>query len=414
MKTIYEGVVMIWNCVIVGAGASGLYAASHLALDHVLILEKKKKPALKLSVSGGGQCNLTHGGYVSAFLNHYGNHKAFVKTALKAHDNQKVMAYFESLGVKLVTRDDGKVFPKSLQSREIINALVSQITKEMAHDIRYDEAVCQIVIKENIYEITTEKETYLTKRVIIATGGKSYPMLGSEGDGYRFAETLGLKVTPQFPGLTGAVCKNWTMQELQGMSFSMVNCQHQASGKEYKDDLLITHFGLSGPVIINNSRDFRNGDSLVINFIGISKAELTEMFLVMTRESGHLPIRYFFNQLNLPERFKHWVYDTYKIDHHQRLGETSKKLRTALINILTQYCVKIDKLQGYEQAMVTVGGVALDEIDGKRLCSKQYSELYFIGEVLDVDGDTGGYNLQWAFSSAHAAVSAIKKSSNRE
>jgi len=214
---------MIWNCVIVGAGASGLYAASHLALDYVLILEKKKKPALKLSVSGGGQCNLTHGGYVSAFLNHYGNHKAFVKPALKAHDNQKVMAYFESLGVKLVTRDDGKVFPKSLQSSEIINTLVSQITKEMAHDIKYDEAVCQIGIKENIYEIITEKETYLTKRVIIATGGKSYPMLGSEGDGYRFAEALGIKVTPQFPGLTGAVCKNWTMQELQGMSFSMVN-----------------------------------------------------------------------------------------------------------------------------------------------------------------------------------------------
>jgi hypothetical protein len=133
----------------------------------------------------------------------------------------------------------------------------------------------------------------------------------------------------------------------------------------------------------------------------------------MAQESGHLPVRYFFNQLKIPDRFKQWVYDTYKIDHHQRLGEVSKDLRTELVSVLTQYTIKIDKIQGYDQAMVTVGGVALEEIDRKKLCSKQYPGLYFIGEVLDVDGDTGGYNLQWAFSSGHAASCAIAISSQR-
>jgi len=404
---------MIWNCVIIGAGAAGLYAASHLAIDQVLILEKKKKPALKLSVSGGGQCNLTHGGYASALLNHYGPDKTFVKPALKAHDNQAVMAYFKSLGVELVTREDGKVFPKSLQSREIINALMHKITNELAHHIKYDEPVGQVAFKDDLYEINTEKGTYLTKHLIVATGGKSYPALGSEGDGYLFAEALGIKVVPQFPGLAGVEIKKWPLQMLQGMSFQMVNCLHLASGNTYKGDLLVTHFGLSGPVIINNSRDFRPGDSLSINFLGISREELTETFLTMAQESGHLPVRYFFNQLKIPDRFKQWVYDTYKIDHHQRLGEVSKDLRTELVSVLTQYTIKIDKIQGYDQAMVTVGGVALEEIDRKKLCSKQYPGLYFIGEVLDVDGDTGGYNLQWAFSSGHAASCAIAISSQR-
>jgi len=402
---------MIWDCIIIGAGASGLYAASHLSLDHVLIIEKNKKPALKLGVSGGGQCNVTHSGYVSDFLNHYGGHKTFVKNALKAHDNKKVMAYFEQLGVKLITREDGKVFPECLQSRAIIEALITHITREKRHVIAYGESVRHIAYEDTAYKVETEKDIYTAKRLMIATGGKSYPALGSEGDGYDFAKMLGIRVTSLFPGLTGIVCNNWTMQPLQGMSFPMAKCLHQGSLKVYEGDLLVTHFGLSGPVIINNSRDFKAGDVLAINFTEMSKEELTKLFMTIAHENGNLPLRYFFNQLSLPERFKQWVYDTYKIDHYHRLGEVSKALRTELVNTLTQHLITIDKMQGYDQAMVTVGGIALEEIDPKKMCSKKYPELYFIGEVLDVDGDTGGYNLQWAFSSAHAAVSAIVKSS---
>lgn len=404
---------MTYDVIIVGAGAAGLYLGAHLNGVNVLILEKNNRPGIKVLASGSGQCNLTHSGYISAFYERYGDHKSFVKPALKSHDNKAVIAYFESLGLKTMAREDGKVFPASLNAKDVVMALMRQVQQ-----IRYQSNVKSIDHTETGFVISLETgEAFKAKYVIIATGGKSYPTMGSTGDGYSLAQALGHSIVPPKPGLTGVVTREKTLLALQGQTFKnvIVTCNGPKTNRQIRGDLLITHFGLSGPVILNHSRWLYPGDQLKVNFLGKSQEIIEMEFLQAVNQNGEKPLAFWLNQLEITDTFKNFIVDTLEKEleiqgmSQTKLGNVDKLLRKRLLSLLLAYPLELENLIGYQQAMVTVGGVSLEEVSSKTLMSKNVENLYFAGEVLDIDGDTGGYNLQWAFSSAVAVASDIKK-----
>lgn len=411
---------MIYDLVIIGGGAAGLFAASISSHLNLVLLEKKDRVGLKIIVSGGGQCNITHGGYMSHFITRYGDQKSFVKPALTQFDNKQTLAYFEAIGIECFEREDGKVFPKCLDAKAVVKALKHTIDRDSSKQIVLEAPVTELIKKDDGFTIITGRGQYNARHVLIATGGKSYPALGSDGDGYRLAEALGHKVLKPRPGLTGVVSGKMSTLDWSGITLSNVALVHVATGQSqdgngrrraYKGDLLFTHFGVSGPVILNNSRAFEKGDYLFINLVGIEASELEKSFL---QTSGDKPLAYWLNQLKLLDKLKATLLKTFKLSGQEKMATLSKTLRKDVIKWLTQYEILIDELQGFKQAMVTVGGVATQEVDPKTMASLLVDGLYFAGEVLDIDGDTGGYNLQWAFSSANAAIKAIERNTLHE
>lgn len=401
---------MIWECIVIGGGASGLYLASQVNVPNLLVLEKKHKVGLKLGISGGGQCNLTHGGYMNQFYKKYGSQQIkSIKGVLKNHDNKAVIRYFKSLGLETVEREDGKVFPKDFKAQSVISALNRKISLNGVK-VNLNESVNTVEKQGDYFKVTSSQNTYLSKRLVIATGGMSYPVLGTEGDGYVLARSLGHQIKALTPGLTGVIIGDHYLRTLSGLSISNITIRLNRTGQVYEGDLLATHFGLSGPVIINNSRDFRDGDVLQMNWVGQSPQAFDQDLLTLIKEHGEKPIAYRVNKLNVPDRLKANVLEKYKIDSTLKIGQMTKETRQKLVEGFTSYPVKIDSLQGFKDAMVTVGGVELSDIDMLSMMSKRHPNLYFIGEVVDVDGDTGGYNLQWAFSSAYTAAQSILSS----
>lgn len=397
---------MIYDVIIIGAGASGLYCASHLTDKNVLIIEKNARIGLKILASGSGQCNLTHAGYINAFYDHYGPRKAFVKFALNNHNNKQVVAFFESNGMKCLERPDGKVFPESLKASDVVNTLVRTLKKAA---VKRSEAVQSAAWDGDSFVVQTDHGTYHGMQLVIATGGRSYPTLGTTGDGYGFAETFGHTLISPKPGLTGVVTRAKVFTELSGLSLELVrvSLQKSATSKQivYEGALLFTHFGLSGPVIINNSRYMDKGDQLILNFLGESYDRCEEAFIEIARNNGEKPLSYYINQIKLPEALKEKLVS---IDRNIKLSVLTKDQRRDIVANLTQYKIEIESLIGFNQAMVTVGGISHEEVDPKTMASKIQNGLYLIGEVVDVDGDTGGYNLQWAFSSGYLAAQSIR------
>ena len=385
---------MIYDAIIIGAGASGLYCAAHLKNKNVLVIEKNKRIGLKVLASGSGQCNLTHGGYMNAFFSCYGANKAFVKPALNAHTNKDVVGYFESRGVKCFERPDGKVFPVSLKASDVVDALKRACPKAV---FKMETRVISCEKVGAHFVVKTDRGDYLSKALVVATGGRSYPSLGTTGDGYAIAETFGHTIIPTKPGLTGIVTREKTLAALQGVSIESVTLtlnRRDQKSKVYQGTLLFTHFGLSGPVIINNSRDFDRKDSLLINFLASPSDAVERQFIETASLSGDKPIAFYLNQLKLPDVLKGLIMADAPFDRDTKLSTVTKQQRKWLMQQLTGYVCEIESLIGYQQAMVTVGGISCDELDAKNLESRFVKDLFFIGEVLNVDGDTGGYNLQ--------------------
>lgn len=406
---------MVYDLIIIGGGAAGLFAASKSEKIEVLLMEKKDQLGLKVMVSGGGQCNLTHGGYISHFLSMYGDQKKFVKPAITNFDNKQTIAYFESIGIECFEREDGKIFPVLLDAKMVVRALKAHIDKSTHKKIRLRTPALDLYKRDGIFKIVTEDLAYDALNIMIATGGKSYPSLGSEGDGYAFANKFGHTVIEPKPGLTGVVSGKMSSFEWSGIGLKQVEIMHSVLTEPnghviqravYKGDLLFTHFGISGPVILNNSRYISKGDFLYLNLIGMPSDEAEKLFL---ETAGDRPLAFWLNQIKLMDKFKVTLFKTLGLTGQEKMATLSKQRRKELIKWLTQFEVKVDALQSFKQAMVTVGGVDTTEINSKTMASKSVEGLYFVGEVLNVDGDTGGYNLQWAFSSAAAAIQAIEK-----
>lgn len=400
-----------YDRIIVGAGASGLYAAATCENRiNGLIIDHSHYPGLKLLLSGNGQCNITHGGSIKDFLSCYGDKGRKLRTVLYSANNLTLMQYIESIGVPLLERPDGKVFPRSMKASDVLKALLKEAEKN-GYALSMDEGVKDIYREGDMYVITTDKDIYRAPVLIIAAGGKSYPKTGSDGSIYAALEKLGIEFVSQSPALTPIYVHGYRYKEASGVSFRNAHVVFSDNGKviaENTDDLLLTHRCFSGPAVINISRYARPGMKMTVSFISTYTANECSEKLKSTYQKEKKKISTYISRLfKLPLSFTELLLKELEIDGELKASTLQGDDIEKLTEALTCHSYDISGLGGFNEAMVTRGGISLDEVDMKTMESKKYPGLYFIGEILDVDGDTGGYNLQFAYSSAKAVNRAL-------
>lgn len=411
-----------YDTLIIGAGAAGLMAGIQAAGrgKQVLILEKMERPGRKLLITGKGRCNVTNCCTVEDFMLNVLSNKRFLYSSLNALNPYEVMGFFEDCGVALKVERGERVFPVSDRSADIVDALVNKaqqsgcrITRACVKELVLDTnsegklSVCGV--------ITEDGQTIHASSVIVATGGKSYPATGSTGDGYRLARQAGHKVTPLRPSLIPLVCKEKICRDMMGLSLKNVVLKvvDTRSGKEVFSELgemLFTHFGVSGPLVLSASchmQPDKNGSlehyKLYIDWKpALSHQQLDARIL---RDFEQFINKDFINSLGLllPKKSIQIIASLSGIPFDTKINQITKAQRTALVDIIKAMPLTPTAFRPIEEAIVTVGGVDVSQINPKTMESKLASGLYFAGEVLDVDGYTGGFNLQIAFSTGFAA-----------
>lgn len=313
--------------------------------------------------------------------------------------------------------DQGKVFPQSRRASDVLNALVRNI-RNPGEQILCGITVTSITKRAEHFHVISENEKWLAHNVLISTGGKSYPSLGTTGDGYRLAEKLGHRVVPVRPALAALEISHFLLDGLAGISLENIPITLWRDGKkvdEYHGDLLVTHDGISGPVILNNARYFKPMDLITVNLTTHRQQETFQKSLQgQAEESGKKTVRSILKRESVPQRLLDRLLELAGIAPELTCGNLSREQRKEISKYLTALPLEVKGVKNFETAMVTAGGVATEEVSGARMSSTLVSGLYFAGEVLDVDGMTGGYNLQFAFSSGYAAVADVCKRAKGE
>jgi predicted Rossmann fold flavoprotein len=397
-----------YDLIVVGAGPAGLFAAARTGAGGVtvLLLEKKKNAGRKMLVSGSGQCNITHAGSVTEFFAHYGKHGQFLKPALRAFTNADLVAHVTGRGVPLTTEEGGKVFPTSRKAQDVLDLLLAEC-REAGVTVRCGEPVVAVEKTRDGFSVRTATGEYRSAFLLIATGGASYPATGSTGDGYAFASSLGHTVVRTAPALTPVTVRDYPFADLAGISLQGVTVSLFRDGKKIGDrrgDLLFTHEGLSGPAILDLSRFIEPGDTLVVPVL---PEGMREEITAALAGGGGARVRAVLSRYPVPERLLKRLTDLSDVPPETTCAHLTKAARTRLLQHLTACTFTVAALGGYDVAMVTRGGVALDEVDQKTMGSKRVDGLYFAGEVLDIDGDCGGFNIQAAFSTGALAAGAV-------
>ncbi|MFA4876266.1 MAG: NAD(P)/FAD-dependent oxidoreductase [Methanoregula sp.] len=408
-----------WECIVIGAGPAGLFCALRAATKgvRVLICEKNKEPGAKLLLAGSGQCNITHDGHIREFLTHYGDHGKFLKPALMSFTNQDLTDFFRERGLSLMTEENGKVFPETRRSADVLLILLAECKKQGV-TIRCNEPVIAIDRAGGSFVVKSGGATYETAAVVITTGGASYPKCGTTGDGYNLASSLGQPVTDIGPALTPLQVRPFPFASLAGISFDQMHFTLWREGKkqgDYTGDVLFTHLGLSGPGILDASRDIRSGDLIRLSFAGPMRRE--EFFADLAKRAAENPgwqVSTILAKYPIPERLNRKLLKLSGIAEDLTCAHFSAAQRSLLVTNCTEFPLSVSEPGGFSIAMVTRGGIALDGVNQKTMESKIVPGLFFAGEVLDIDGDTGGYNLQAAFSTGHLAGLAIQKKRETE
>lgn len=410
-----------YDAIVIGAGPAGLFAAINTGGQNrkVLVLERNSSAGKKLLISGAGQCNLTHEGDIKEFLNYYGNNGRFMKHSLFKFTNDDLMNFFRKRGLDLISNENGKIFPETLKAADVLNVLLNACCERKVN-IKYNQRVEDVIYDEekSRFHIKTKESEYLSKILVIATGGKSYGNTGSTGDGYTFAKKLGHTVERPAPSLTPLYMKNYPFEDLSGISFENTPISVWRNNKKIKSskgDVLLTHRNISGPGILNFSRYVLPGDIIRINFIGAkSEEEFRTEFIKKISSSGKLMIKTILREYPLSKRFIDKIIEIADISEKLKCAELNKKTRNRLVEMLISFPMVVDRLGDFHLAMATRGGVSLKEVSPKTMESRIIKGLYFAGEVLDIDGDTGGYNIQAAFSMGKLAAEAIVKNMKGE
>ncbi|MGN0633326.1 MAG: NAD(P)/FAD-dependent oxidoreductase [Oscillospiraceae bacterium] len=405
------------DAVIIGAGASGLMCAVQAAWSgrEVIILEHEKTPARKLNITGKGRCNVTNNSDVATIMANIPRNSKFLYSALSRFDAFDTMAFFESLGVELKTERGTRVFPVSDKAQDISGALINA-AKDAGVRFVHDEAKELIIEDGRAVGVKGRNTEYFADSVIVATGGLSYPKTGSYGDGYKFARQAGHSVTE--------LCGSLVPVEMYGndcaraMGLSLKNCALTVTDNEkgreifsQLGEMLFTHFGMSGPLVLSASAHMENITKGKYTFSVDLKPALDDKKLDerILRDFSEIPNRDFSNSLGrlLPASIIPIIVDRSGIPPYKKVNQITKEERAALCRTIHSLDFDVKGLRPVSEAIITRGGVDVKEISPKTMESKLVGGLYFIGEVLDADGYTGGFNLQIAFSTAYACAQSI-------
>ncbi|HEY1406670.1 MAG TPA: aminoacetone oxidase family FAD-binding enzyme, partial [Spirochaetota bacterium] len=326
--------------------------------------------------------------------------------------NTDLIDYFERKNVTLTEINDGKIFPASLRAQDILNPLLDDCAAHNV-EIKYSEPAQSVVYSGGQFTVETGKGNYHSANLMIVTGGKSYPSTGSTGEGHRFARDLGHSVTETGPALTSVIIRNYGMSDCAGIAIREGTVHLFRNGKKVREqsgDILFTHKGLSGPAILNMSRYIRADDFIKIQMTETRQPDELEKILIdAAAESGGRSVRNIITSHAIPDRVAAAVMNAAKLPVDFPLSRLDKRKRRFIAECVTGMPLEVEKLGDYNEAMATRGGVDLREVNPRSMESRLVPGLFFGGEVLDVDGDTGGFNLQFAFSSGRAAADHMTK-----
>lgn len=406
------------SLVITGGGAAGLMAAvaaGEAGLKDIILIEKNSRPARKIMITGKGRCNLTNNCDEATLIKNTIHNGKFMYSAFSAFNSYDTMNFFENAGVPLKTERGNRVFPQSDKAVSITDALVNA-AKKYAKIIN-DKAVKVKVDGNKVKSVLCESgREFSAAAVIVATGGNYYSLTGSTGDGYKIARATGHMVTDLTPSLIGLTCFEGFCERLAGLTLKNVSLSLFEDGRKkavYKEtgEMLFTHSGISGPLVLTASAYIKKGEKYKITIDlkpGLDAVTLDKRIL---RDFKEFSNRDFNNALSklLPSSLIPVVIGLSGIDKSTKVNQITAADRAALIKVLKEFTLNITGTEDPDRAIITRGGVDIKQIDPASMQSKSVKGLYFAGEVLDVDGLTGGFNLQIAFSSGHlAGISAAK------
>lgn len=401
--------------VVVGAGPAGMMAAIKAAENgaSVVLLEKMKRAGKKMLITGKGRCNITNVAEIPELIKNIPGNGKFLNSCIRAFDNEDVQYFFNGIEVPTKVERGGRVFPVSDKAADVVDAMVLQL-HELGVKLYTDVKVSDILVQDNkvVGVKTDDGQKFEAEAVIIATGGSSYPGTGSTGDGYKMADKIGHKVVTPLPALVPLELEEEWVKDLQGLSLKNVRVTLFADEKRITDmfgEMLFTHFGVSGPIILSLSRktaQLLDEDSFVELMIDLKPALTFEQLDArVLRDFEKYQRKEMKNALKdlLPGRLIPPVLDGAYIEPDRMVNSITKEERHRLVNVLKGLLVTVTKTRPIAEAIVTAGGVDVKEINPKTMESKLIKNLYFAGEVVDVDAYTGGYNLQAAFSMGAAA-----------
>ena len=408
------------DVIVIGGGPAGLMAAIAAAEQHkkVVLLEKGSKVGKKLAISGGGRCNVTNRLSVEEIVKHIPGNGRFLYSPFTIYNNENIIEFFEGLGVKLKEEDHGRMFPVSNRAQDVVDALINEM-KRLKVDVRLNTAVSKLLMDdEKIYGVRLTDGTELrAKAVVVAVGGKAVPQTGSTGDGYPWAERAGHTVTELYPTEVPVTSKEPFIQsrELQGLALRDVAVSVlNKKGKPiitHQMDMLFTHFGLSGPAILRCSQFVvkekkKNGGAPVQiriqSLVDYNEETCVQMLNKSIKAEPKKAVKNLWKSL-VPERWLLFLLARAGIDASLTGIELSQEKIRALAHELVSFTMDVHGTQSLDKAFVTGGGVSVKEIDPKTMASKMKPGLYFCGEILDIHGYTGGYNITSALVTGRIA-----------
>ncbi len=403
---------------IVGGGAAGMFCAVIAAGNghEVLLFEKNEKLGKKLYITGKGRCNLTNACDMEELFNSIITNKKFLFSAFNKFNNYDTIDLFNKLGLKTKIERGNRVFPESDKSSDVISVLLNEI-KRLGVVINYNSEVESIIASDNVCKgiILKNKQKIFSDYVIVATGGLSYKSTGSTGDGYKFAKDLGHNITELYPALVPFNIKEGLVKDLQGLSLRNVKITVTSDNKEIFSDfgeLLFTHFGVSGPTILSASSfiiPYLKNKNLILS-IDLKPALTQEQLDArIIRDFENYKNKQFKNALDdlFPSKLIPVIIQLSGINPDKKVNVITKEERLKLVDVTKNFRLNILSLRDYNEAVITRGGILVKEINPQTMESKLVKNIFFIGEVLDIDGLTGGFNLQIAWSSAYMAAISI-------
>ena len=390
--------------------------------DEVVIIEKNNMLGKKLLITGKGRCNITSSLEIEEFIKNTPGNGMFLYSSFQQFNNKDIIIFLQKEGLEVKEERGNRIFPTTDKSVDVLNCFIKKL-KELKVKIYLNENVKQIITKQIGEEqkavgVKTEKRTIEADKIILATGGKSYPLTGSTGEGYKMAEEIGHTVTEIKPSLVPLETYE-VEKELQGLSLKNVKIQLIDTSKKhiiYEDfgEMLFTHFGVSGPIILSSSAQlvrYKNINELFKQRKIILKIDLKPALTVeklndrILRDFEEEKNKQFKNSLNklLPQKMINTVIKMSEINPQKQVNTITKQERMKLIEVLKGLKLEIKKFRPIEEAIITSGGIKIKEINPKTMESKKVKGLYFAGEIIDVDSYTGGFNLQIAYSTGYVA-----------
>lgn len=410
---------MKFDIIIIGGGAAGLLAAGSAAESgaNVLLLEKMKQTGRKIGISGKGRCNITNSAELSDFITHFGKNGKFLRSSFNTFFSDELIDLLQENGVPTVLERGGRYFPESGKALDIVRALTHWV-KSSGATIKTSCPVISINQTEDHFQVTTEQDIFTAEKVIITTGGASYPRTGSTGDGYAFAKSLGHTIRPIQPALVPLTSTDWFIQKLDKLDLRNITCNLHVNGKRkthFFGEMSFNQTGITGPTVLSISNDavlaLSNQErvEIVIDLKPALDHKKLDARLIRDLTTRHKEsIESVLGGL-LPRKLVPVCLELCQIAPQTNAGTFPAQLRKKLVHWLKNFTVNIDGHRPFDEAIITSGGVLLKEVNPTTLESRKVKGLYIAGELLDLQADTGGFNLQAAFSTGWLAGRSAAK-----